>query len=230
MTITHCIVCHRRGRTPSEDLLAALERRGLRVSSTPSIYLALARLSGLTHAADRGDAAAAPVLLLDQPADWEGAAELVRAAGRFTPDADLWMYEPTQTPPLRGVTDADTAAWSDGDERRAEAEIRVIARAPRDPALRLVGSDDAAPQLQPEPHAQPHAQSHPEPATPESAKIDTPEPEPAAEPERPGDDAADPLADRAADAAPPSTLDLLSDEELDMLLRDNRGKRDGGRK
>lgn len=91
------------------ELLAALGRQGLRPLRAESAYGALAELC--RNDAAQGLRPAASVLLLIEPSTLMHAPDLVRAAGKYAPQAAAWMFEASANPGLRGIVEEDVVRW-----------------------------------------------------------------------------------------------------------------------
>lgn len=145
---------HPRGIEPSPELREALAKHRIGVRRASSSYDALAQVCALLR-----DGPIRPVvLLLAHPAKLDGADVVYEAAQTYAGKAACWMYDPSSTPRLRGVTPEDARAWTRNPVSRliASPEPTGSARAavtfvgpgfPRTPVV------PAAPSTEPRPGA-----------------------------------------------------------------------------
>jgi hypothetical protein len=95
---------------PPAELLAALGRQGLQPVRARDPYDTLAELCR-PDADPHGLRPAPSVLLLIEPAGLKHAADLVRAAAKYAPQAAVWMFEASANPGLRAVVEEDVTRW-----------------------------------------------------------------------------------------------------------------------
>lgn len=106
---TTAIVCRAKGVTAPAELRAALTRKGFAVEDVETTYLAAARAMLLT----RGSSSRRVFVVLVQPSKLVRPQELVRALGASAPTAACWVYEPGAAgEQLRAVTAEDLGRWA----------------------------------------------------------------------------------------------------------------------
>lgn len=202
------ILWSRAGSEPPVDLVASLERRGLRIEWAHDAFGALARLC-VAHG--RGGGSVRPVaLVMNDPGRLDGAAELVEQARTRAPRAIVWVWDPEGSVALRPwrETDGNVAARAPEPEPGAHPQPEIVVK-PRPepvrggaPELRLAGDGPLQGGFEPEEGgADGGLAANPEPATDE---IEAGE----------GDEPA-----TQSDTGPKRVS--LSDEELAMLLGDD---------
>lgn len=206
-----------RGSQPPVPLVNSLVRSGAAVESCTDAFAALAR-------ACRGLSAGRPheegpssrrggIVLLVTPQRLEQRAEFLEAVRRYAPRCTVWWYDASKRPPLRAVTSDDVREWlaTPGESVSAPA-----AEGPRPAAERP--AVNTAPWTGPNPVV-------PSPAAPrlrltvpagESPAVEFKALSPAHQPGSAGP----PSSGVDVDAAPAALRDVLTPEELAMLLDD----------
>jgi len=141
-----CVMLHHPDRAPSPRLFRALARKSIDVRVCLDRYAALQTLCGCARdpGTDLG------ILLLAEPAEINGAGELVTLARAYAPSSVCWVYTAEPSEQVREVRDADLEAWSPVHlphpaPRSGEADDGTD---PDPPARRIVhesreGSEDA---------------------------------------------------------------------------------------
>jgi hypothetical protein len=221
-----CVVWRAKGSPLPGPLANALTRPDFQVTECDNQFEAVARLCKAR------DPSSQTVLLLVEPKVLPAMSEVGDIIDRYAPDTTLWVFESQPAPQIRAVTPADRAAWeretpvayAAGAEtapppRRAgpvlnpatkriadDAVSTSKVKMPAPPRLRLAG-EGPAPQPAP---AHVAKELKVQPPTPPQPQASRPEPMP----EGPG--------------IPPVQSgkpgNLLSDEELEMLLAPDPGK------
>jgi len=201
-----CVLWHPRGEAIPPELEAALRKPSLDVVPCDHDFAALAHLCAPRPA---GEAA---VLLLVEPTLLRGAVDVVTLAERHAPDVVLWVFESSAIPQIRAGTAADLAPAPRPptppqvpkpprppliDDPISSTTVRLH---PGPPNLRLAG--DGPLPISGAPPAKERTPSSPAPT-------------------EVGDDASPGLLPRRS----PSIGNLLTDEELAMLLATDDDKR-----
>jgi hypothetical protein len=188
------------GTEPPEELTGALRRGGLRIERIASPYLALAHLCNLERARPADSLSASAALVLVQPEGLPHAGQVCEIVSRYAPHTRSWMYSITSGQRLRAVTPGDIEGWL-GVPGGVEARPVVKSAAASKP------NPDSIPIL---PQAKPGSRT---------AKTPVPGPKLRLTEEPPVDPRAE-TADSATGEEPPRTRQVLSPEELEMLLDD----------
>lgn len=113
-TRARCVIWHAPGTDPPTELVAALDRRRVEVTAATSAFGALAELCVFEREAARAQAGQPPtgVVLLASPDRLDDPAALVRAVQSYAGRTSCWVYQPGEREPLRAVTRHDVQAWS----------------------------------------------------------------------------------------------------------------------
>lgn len=131
-----CVLWHGRHDRAPEELSAALNRRGVSVARVVGAYTALAeacRLGGRSRTIVAGPGSA--ILVLAEPASLGCAATVARAVARYAPHVSIWVYESGANPKLRALVEEDVEAW----ERVAVRSDKPAMTADRAPAIAAEG-------------------------------------------------------------------------------------------
>lgn len=208
-----CVLVHHPAESVPEGLLSALVRRGIEVSGCTGAHRAMAMLCALT-----GEAQDAPlILLLVEPARIRLASALIDAAELYLPAVTCWMYVDDGSPQLRAVEPGDLEAWARATPgpRAEDASDSGMAG----PALKLIDPEDG-----------PNGPGGPGP------RRAGPEAGPTGPAPRPRDDAREASENRSDEepgadggGTPRASVEspvALTDEELSMLLADERRDED----
>ncbi|MEL7473368.1 MAG: hypothetical protein AAGK04_08625, partial [Planctomycetota bacterium] len=139
------------------------------------------------------DAAEPHVLLLDRPEQLEDVGDVVAAVSRFAPRTACWLFEPTNPPTLRAVEPDDVRSWADASDLPAEALGEAPRRARIEVKPASIGPKGDATELRAGPALRLTGAA---PGSKTSSHDTEPRPE--------------------------TTGEVLSDEELEMLLADER--------
>ena len=144
-----CVLAHDPAWPPSDELLNALARRGLRVTLCPDPHEAMLGLCGHER-----DETGVLILLIVEPEQTDWTADLLAAAEVYAPSARLWMFAEEDESQLRQITEDDRRFFVGADPGPDAAdgpELVVVPRSPgQGPSLRLTDTGD-----------------HPEPVGPE---------------------------------------------------------------
>ena len=138
---------HAPGSALPGDLVVSLERRGVEILSCDSAYSAIARACLLERANDeRTDDPAerdSLVLVLVNPRELCGRAEVVDAMRRYAPRTACWWYDAGANPRLRAVVDEDVDQWlAEGVRTGQPAVIRPRPGDDDRPRLKLSGESE----------------------------------------------------------------------------------------
>ena len=138
---------HAPGAALPADLVLSLERRGVEILTCDSAYSAVARACLLERANDeRTDDPAqrdSLVLVLVNPRELGGRAEVVDAMRRYAPRTACWWYDSGANPRLRAVVDEDVDRWlAEGVRTGQPAVIRPRTGEEPRPRLKLSGESE----------------------------------------------------------------------------------------
>jgi len=151
-----CIVWHDRRGALSPALLGALARPGLEVVRADNVYAALAEACLVAGGPGGGGAG---VLLVAEPVEAGQAASLLEMLERYAPRVRVWVHDPARQPSLRSADEADRRRWRavaqppmPAGPRAATAELKPAPARPVTPAaasarpkLRLAGVAEREP-------------------------------------------------------------------------------------
>jgi hypothetical protein len=222
-----CVVWRPRGTPLPGSLTNALTRPDFKVTECDNQYEAFASLC------KAGEPGGQTVLLLVEPKTLPAMSDVGDAVDRYAPDTTLWVFETMPSPQIRAVTPEDRAAWDrrppmekvpEATARRAgpvlssatkhiadDAVSSTKVKIPHPPRLKLageaVGPNNSGTVVRPLPKASPLAAPQEAPAQ--------------ARPEVKGPSAEGPGIMPVPSGKPGN---LLSDEELEMLLAPDPGK------
>jgi hypothetical protein len=99
------------GKEPPPELMGALSRGGLHVQSVSSPYLALAHLCHAERARPQDSKTAAAALVVVDPALLSTPGHVCEAASRYAPHAKAWTYASGSNQRLRAVVQEDVDTW-----------------------------------------------------------------------------------------------------------------------
>lgn len=224
-----CIVWHAKGKPLSPALRTALDTPRLASFECDNEFAALAACCR-----ESKGHAGRPVLLAVSPSLLHDAGLVVSLLrDRFAPRIQVWVFDETAHPALRAATDAELASWPGADQPGLAPVAMIGAPAiAQNPAATVSALAQPAPAplpaktdrvtLAPLPKAPPKATVPPklrlsgEGNLPPSAEDPVPEIKAAAPRQEPAAGPSD--TQTGQDTRPRSTANLLSDEELAMLL------------
>jgi len=128
VSVTHCVMWRSIESCFPPELLTNLSAKGIRITEVSDRYETMARVTLLERANDERamqtaakgatnheDGAGTPrdaiILLMIQPDNLSGAADVYHAVQRFAPRTACWQFDARANPVLRPVVESDLAAW-----------------------------------------------------------------------------------------------------------------------
>ncbi len=229
-----CVIWHPGPGEPPADLVRSFQHHGAAITLCTDRFAALAHACLATRP-QPGAPARALLVVLVNPLNLTGAADLVRALRRFAPASAAWVFERSAKPALRAVSAGDLVRWSAPEasspvsppsgrgEGRDEARTEPTPSTnPPDPHTLPLRIDQRRTRSSPPRQAQPRLRLAGQEGTVHGPRAFGPAP-PAIEP-KPLGSAPAALPAPAAAAPGDSAVDsgpLLSAEELSMLLSDD---------
>lgn len=108
--VVRCVLWTPRGMAAPAELIAELERKRIEHVVCGDAHGAFARLCTWGAEARQASGGGVRVLVMIEPGRLVGARALLDAMERFAPDSARWVYQPGANPSLRALVESDVAS------------------------------------------------------------------------------------------------------------------------